>query len=235
MRQCAALLFAAENDIISREDSVHVIVVGCGRVGSELANILSHRGHNVVIIDTEPDAFKRLGATFNGVTLRGFGYDEEVLLEAGIEKCDAFAAVTNSDSANMMAAEIASRIYHIERVVVRLYLPELEQSMQLLGLDFVCDTSLSVAAIFEKMTTSIGHSLIVRGDTDVIEFIAGPLMHDKTILDIQVPSKFRICLVTRDGSSFIPWRESILKENDIILAVIKTTSYSKIRPFMRVR
>jgi trk system potassium uptake protein len=212
---------------------VHVIVVGCGRVGSELANNLSRRGHNVVIIDTDPDTFKRLGSTFNGITLRGFGYDEELLLEAGIEKCDALAAVTNSDSANMMAAEIASRIYHVERVVVRLYLPELEQSMQLLGLDFVCDTSLSVAAIFEKLTTSISHSLIVRGDTEVIEFIAGPLMHDKTILEIQVPSKFRICLVTRDGSSFVPWRQSILKENDIILAVVKTTSYSKIRPFMR--
>lgn len=213
---------------------MHVIVVGCGRVGSELANILSRRGHNVVIIDTEPDAFKRLGATFNGITLRGLGYDEELLLEAGIEKCDAFAAVTNSDSANMMAAEIASKIYHIDRVVVRLYLPEQERSMQLLGLDFVCDTSLSVAAIFEKLTTSFSHTLTVRGDTEVIEFIAGHLMHDKTILDIQIPNKFRICLVTRDGSTFIPWRESILKENDIILAVVKTTSYSKIRPFMRV-
>ena len=106
--------------------------------------------------------------------------------------------------------------------------------MQLLGLDFVCDTSLSVAAIFEKLTTSFSHTLTVRGDTEVIEFIAGPLLHDKTILDIQIPNKFRICLVTRVGSSFIPWRESILKENDIILAVVKTTSYGKIRPFMRV-
>jgi len=213
---------------------VHVIVVGCGRVGSELANMLSRRGHNVVIIDTEAEAFKRLGATFNGITLRGFGYDEELLIEAGIEKCDAFAAVTNSDSANMMAAEIASRIYHIDRVVVRLYLPEQERSMQLLGLDFVCDTSLSVSAIFEKLTTSLSHSLTVRGDTEVIEFIAGPLMHDKTILDIQIPNNFRICLVTRDGSTFIPWRESILKENDIILAVVKTTSYGKIKPFIRI-
>jgi len=212
---------------------VHVIVIGCGRVGSELATMLSQRGHNVVIIDTEPEAFKRLGATFNGITLRGFGYDEELLIEAGIEKCDAFAAVTNSDSANMMAAEIASRIFHVERVVVRLYLPEQERSMQLLGLDFVCDTSLSVGAIFEKLTTSLSHSLTVRGDTEVIEFIAGPAMHDKTILDVQIPNKFRICLVTRDGSSFIPWRESILKENDIILAVVKAASYGKIRPLMR--
>jgi trk system potassium uptake protein TrkA len=195
--------------------------------------MLSQRGHNVVIIDTEPEAFKRLGATFNGITLRGFGYDEELLIEAGIEKCDAFAAVTNSDSANMMAAEIASRIFHVDRVVVRLYLPEQERSMQLLGLDFVCDTSLSVGAIFEKLTTSLSRSLTVRGDTEVIEFIAGPAMHDKTILDVQIPNKFRICLVTRDGSTFIPWRESILKENDIILAVVKATSYGKIRPWMR--
>ena len=212
---------------------MHVIVIGCGRVGSELAAMLSQRGHNVVIIDTEPEAFKRLGATFNGITLRGFGYDEELLIEAGIEKCDAFAAVTNSDSANMMAAEIASRLFHVDRVVVRLYLPEQERSMQLLGLDFVCDTSLSVGAIFEKLTTSLSRSLTVRGDTEVIEFIAGPAMHDKTILDVQIPNKFRICLVTRDGSTFIPWRESILKENDIILAVVKTTSYGKIRPWMR--
>ncbi len=72
---------------------MHVIVVGCGRVGSELANNLSRRGHNVVIIDTDPETFKRLGSTFNGITLRGFGYDQELLLEAGIDKCDALAAV----------------------------------------------------------------------------------------------------------------------------------------------
>ena len=87
---------------------MNIIIAGCGRIGAELALILSKAGHNVVIIDSDAAAFERLGPAFNGVTVRGSACDDRVLRQAGIETCDAFAAATNSDSANIMAAEIAS-------------------------------------------------------------------------------------------------------------------------------
>jgi trk system potassium uptake protein TrkA len=130
---------------------MHIIIVGCGRVGSALADAGSRGGADVVVIDTDAGSFRQLGAGFNGVTLRGTGCDEQQLKEAGIERCDAFVAVTDSDSVNMMAAEIASRIYHVPRVVVRLYDPGHERSLRVLGLDYVSDTALSVQAIMGKL------------------------------------------------------------------------------------
>jgi trk system potassium uptake protein TrkA len=212
---------------------LHTIIVGCGRSGAELAIQLSRRGHNVVVIDKDANAFKRLGSVFNGVTLRGYASDEEVLKEAGIGRCDALAAATNSDSANMMAAEIAILLYHVPHVVIRLYQPELEKTMQLLGLEYVNGTDLIAQALFEKLTSGFGRSLTVRGDNELVEFIAGPALDGKKLLDAQLPGEFRICLVTRGGLSFIPWRDSILMEKDIILAVVKSSSYARIKRYMR--
>jgi trk system potassium uptake protein TrkA len=130
---------------------MHIIIVGCGRVGSALADAGARNGDDVVVIDKDPTVFRSLGAGFNGNTMRGTGCDQEQLRQAGIERCDAFVAATDSDSVNMMAAEIALRIYHVPRVVVRLYDPAHERSMQVLGLRYVNDASLSVEAILAAL------------------------------------------------------------------------------------
>jgi trk system potassium uptake protein len=130
---------------------MHVIIVGCGRVGSALAEASVQGGDDVVVIDTDQEALRKLGAGFNGVTMRGTGCDQEQLCQAGIQRCDAFVAATDSDSVNMMAAEIAQRIYGVPRVVVRLYEPEHERSMQVLGLRYVNDAALSVQAILDTL------------------------------------------------------------------------------------
>jgi trk system potassium uptake protein TrkA len=212
---------------------MYIIIVGCGRVGSSLAIALSQKGHDVVVIDKDEEAFQRLGTTFNGINLRGLGYDEELLQKAGIEKCDAFAAVTNSDSANTMSAEIASRLYHVSRVVARLYLPERERTMQFLGIDYVSGTRMTVQAIMDRLLEGVGQHVLIRGDVEVIEFLAGPEIHNKRVVDIQIPNEFRICLVTRQGSTFLPWRETILKDRDILLAAIKSLSFPKISKYIR--
>jgi trk system potassium uptake protein TrkA len=130
---------------------MHFIIVGCGRVGSALAVTRANAGDDVVVIDTDAAAFRQLGSGFNGLMLRGTGLDQEQLREAGIERCDAFVAATDSDSTNMMAAEIASRIYHVPRVVARLYDPSHERSMRTLGLNYVNDAALSAAAILARL------------------------------------------------------------------------------------
>lgn len=214
---------------------MHIIVVGCGNVGSQLGVLLSSEGHDVVLIDEDPGAFKRLGGTFNGLKIIGHGHDEEILREAGIERCDAFAAVTNLDNTNMMAAEIASHLYKVPRVVARIYKTELEGTLQQLGMDYVCGTTIAAQAILDKLVGEQGHYLTMRGDLKLIEFIAGREVENKKIVDIQIPNQFRICLVTREGSSFIPWRETTLKEQDVVLAVVQDRAYGRIKKYIRGR
>jgi trk system potassium uptake protein TrkA len=130
---------------------VYVIVAGCGRVGSQLAQALSYEAHDVVVIDKDASSFRRLGGTFNGITLEGVAFDEELLLEAGIEEADAFAAVTNHDNTNLMAAEVVGSVFEVPRVISRLYYPEKELTFFKMGVDYVCSTTLTAERAREKL------------------------------------------------------------------------------------
>src|SRR5581483_7960098 len=95
--------------------------MGCGRVGSTLAQSLEHRGYSVAVIDVNPDAFRRLGGDFRGNTVTGIGFDRDVLIEAGIEQADAFAAVSSGDNSNIISARVARETFGVQRVVARIY------------------------------------------------------------------------------------------------------------------
>ena len=120
---------------------MNIIVVGCGRVGSHLATLLSEDGHNVSVIDRNADSFKNLGRDFNGRIVRGIGFDESALLDAGIDEADVIAAVTSNDNANLMIAEVARRIYEVPHVISRLYEARREKTYAQLGIDFACGSS----------------------------------------------------------------------------------------------
>jgi trk system potassium uptake protein len=212
---------------------MYIIIVGCGRVGSQLAALLALEKHDIVVIDRDAHAFRNLGTTFNGVKLHGYGYDEEVLKKAHIERCDAFAAVTDLDNANIMASEVASKLYHVPRIVARVYHPESISTFQELGLDYVFGTNVVAQTIMDKIVQGHGRHLSIRGDVEVIEFVAGPGIENKRLVDIQIPNEFRICLVTRQGKSFIPWRETMLRNGDNLIVVVKSGAYSRVKQYMR--
>jgi trk system potassium uptake protein TrkA len=212
---------------------MYIIIIGCGRVGSQLASMLAQEKHDIVVIDKDPNAFKNLGASFNGVKLLGYGYDEEVLQKAHIERCDALAAVTDLDNANIMACEVASKLYNVHRIVARVYNPESISTFQELGLEYVFGTNIVAQTIMDKIVTGHGRHLSIRGDVEVIEFIAGPRIENKRLIDIQIPNEFRICLVTRQGRNFIPWRETLLRDGDTLIAVVKSGNYSRVKQYMR--
>jgi len=102
---------------------VHVVILGCGRVGSAVANKLVSRGHSVAIIDQEAAAFRRLGEAFPGRTVTGVGFDRDTLMEAGIEQAAAFAAVSSGDNSNIIAARVARETFAVETVIARIYDP----------------------------------------------------------------------------------------------------------------
>jgi len=120
---------------------VNVVIMGCGRVGAKLASMMNDGGHKVTVLDIEPYAFRRLPAGFKGTAMVGNGIDIDTLRRAGIEQADAFAAVTQGDNRNVMAAQIAMHIFNVRKVVCRIYDPLREEIYRTLGLETVSPTN----------------------------------------------------------------------------------------------
>ncbi|MET0422979.1 MAG: TrkA family potassium uptake protein, partial [Actinoplanes sp.] len=116
---------------------MHVVIMGCGRLGSTLAQNLDSRGHSVAVIDQNADAFRRLGANFGGITVTGIGFDRDVLRSAGVERADAFAAVSSGDNSNIISARLARETFGVSRVVARIYDTRRAQVYERLGIPTV--------------------------------------------------------------------------------------------------
>lgn len=129
-----------------------VVILGCGRVGATLADMMSRAGHTVSVIDQSSDAFQRLSPDFQGTTTVGNGVDEDVLIRAGIREADAFAAVTNGDNRNIMASQIAKELFKVKKVVCRIYDPIREETYRELGLETISPTVVGSQLIFEAIT-----------------------------------------------------------------------------------
>lgn len=129
-----------------------IVILGCGRVGATLADMLSRAGHTVSVIDQSSDAFQRLSPDFQGTTFVGNGVDEDVLVRAGIREADAFAAVTNGDNRNIMASQIAKEIFQVKKVVCRIYDPIREETYHELGLETISPTVVGSKLFFEAIT-----------------------------------------------------------------------------------
>lgn len=212
---------------------MNIIVVGCGRVGSQLATMLSVEGHNVVVIDRDETAFKRLGGSFNGVTIRGLGFDEDILEEAGVREADAFAATTDLDNTNLMACEVARKIFGVRHVVARLYNPVRERTYQQLDLDYVCGTTLVAESLVEKIKSGHGHHLNSVEDIEVIEFQAGEAVEGHRVSDVEVDRRFRIFAIMRGRTAHVPDDDTVLHEGDILFAAVKDEYFSKVERFMK--
>lgn len=209
---------------------MYVIIVGCGRVGSELAKLLSNEGHNVVVIDKNPASFDRLGGTFNGLTSVGNGFDLELLKQIGIEKADAFCAVTNGDNTNLISAQVAKKIFHTPKVIARVYDPQRAHIYAALGLDIISGTILFAAMLRDKIIESRFSSyLIETKDLGVLEIEVKENLAGKTIQEINVGGEFLVAAIRRIEGVIIPEPQTVLKLKDVLAAVVKVTSLEKIK------
>jgi trk system potassium uptake protein TrkA len=128
-----------------------VVIMGCGRVGAQLAVLLDAEGHTVTVLDTDTYSFRRLPADFGGTALVGNGLDQEALKKAGIEEADAFVVVTQGDNRNVMAAQIAKHIFNVPRVICRIYDPLRQELYQTLGLEAISPTTVFAQLLKEKL------------------------------------------------------------------------------------
>ncbi len=130
---------------------MNVVIMGCGRVGAQLAALLEEAGHKVTILDTDTYSFRRLPPSFKGTPLVGNGTDEETLKKAGIEEADAFVAVTQGDNRNVMAAQIAKDVFNVPKVVCRIYDPLREELYHTLGLETISPTTVGAQLLRDKV------------------------------------------------------------------------------------
>ncbi len=133
---------------------MNIVVLGCGRVGSTFARMMHRDGHNVTVIDIQSEAFRRLGTRFRGNRIVGNGIDEDVLKRAGIETADVFIASTQGDNRNIMAAQIAQRVFKVERVIARIYDPVRADRYRQLGIVTLCTTTIASGLLRDFVTTS---------------------------------------------------------------------------------
>jgi len=199
-------------------------------VGSELAKLLAAEGHNVVVIDKNQASFERLGGTFNGVTLVGNGFSLGLLKQAGIEKADAFCAVTNGDNTNLISAQAAKKIFQVPKVIARVYDPERAHIYAALGLEIISGTILFAAMLRDKIIESRFSSYLIESkELGVLEIEAKDSLAGKTIQDINIPGEFLVVAIRRLQGVIIPELQTVLKQKDILMAAVKVTSLSKVK------
>jgi len=209
---------------------MYVIIVGCGRVGSELAKLLSGEGHDVVVIDKNREAFDRLGNTFNGLTMVGNGFDLNLLKQSGVEKADAFCSVTNGDNTNLIGAQVAKKIFRVPKVFARVYDPQRAHIYSSLGLDIISGTILFAAMLRDKIIESRFSSYLIESkDLGVIEIEAKNSLIGKTIQDINIPGEFIVVAIRRVQGIILPEANTVLKDKDVLMGVVKVTSLRQVR------
>ncbi len=180
---------------------MHIVIVGCGRVGSGLARALEAEGHSVAIIDRAKKAFRRLPADFKGVVVEGSGFDREALGEARIEEAHAFAAVTSGDNSNILAARIARETFGVERVVARIYDPQRAQVYQRLGIPTVATVTWTVDQVRRWLLPDActPQWRDASGTLMLIDRVLPERLAGQKLSILEVPGKVRLVAVTRAG------------------------------------
>ena len=128
-----------------------IVIMGCGRVGAQIAGLLEQEGHDITILDIDSYSFRRLPPEFKGTALLGNGVDEEVLKRAGIEEADVFVAMTQGDNRNVMAAQIAKHIFNVPRVISRIYDPLRQELYDTLGIEAFSPTTIFAELVRDKL------------------------------------------------------------------------------------
>jgi trk system potassium uptake protein len=206
------------------------LIVGCGRVGSALAKLLDADGHEVIVVDENPTAFKRLGANFRGHVVVGTGIDYDVLKRAGAATADGFVAVTDGDNRNIMAALIAQRMFKIDRVVCRIYDPPRGQMYRELGIQTVVPTTVGAKLIRDTLMQAPWdpvHSFDFGKVTSLSATISAADA-GKRVADIERPGRIRVAAVLRGSTGVVvASNDFVLEAGDQINAIVAPEAISE--------
>jgi trk system potassium uptake protein TrkA len=201
---------------------MRVIIMGCGRVGSELSNELVGDGHDVTVIDKNPEAFFRYPPGDRAGTVVGLGFDRDVLEEAGIKEADAFVAVSSGDNSNIVSARVALERYHVPKVVARIYDPRRADIYERLNIPTVATTRWGVKQIQlmllhdrQEIRETLGGGELLRLRMPVAQHMIG-----KPATAFNVPGQILIAGVSRGGGGFLPTGENTLQAGDYLIVML---------------
>ena len=197
---------------------MHVVIMGCGRVGSAIALELETAGITVSIIDQSREAFRRLGGAFKGTTVTGIGFDRDILIQAGIEKADAFAALSNGDNSNILAARVAREVFGVKNVVARIYDPARAEIYQRLGIPTVATVIWATDQILRRLAPegSTSEWQDATGAVQLCEVHAHEAWFGEPITLIEERTKARVAFITRLGEAMVPTVNTVLQDGDLI-------------------
>ena len=203
--------------------------MGCGRVGSSLATELEAAGHRVSVIDQAREAFRRLGPNFKGRTVTGIGFDRDTLLEAGIQDADAFAAVSNGDNSNILAARVARETYGVQNVVARIYDPGRAEIYQRLGIPTVATVLWATDQILRRLVPAGSRSewRDATGMVQLCEVHPHENWYGRPILLIDEMSPARVAFITRLGEGLIPDQHTVLQQGDLIHVMVSESDLAR--------
>ena len=197
---------------------MNIIVVGCGRVGSELAYRLFQKGHQVAVIDQVSSAFDNLPSDFRGRAIEGEVLAQDVLRRAGIEEADALAAVTNSDSLNAVVAHVARAVYHVRQVVVRNYHPHWRPLLEAFGLQVVSSTSWGAQRLEELLCHAYARSVFSagNGEVEIYELAVPEDCQGRSLQELLPADQCLAVALTRAGRATLPSPEVRLETGDVL-------------------
>ena len=198
---------------------MHVVVVGCGRVGSELAGALTAAGHSVSVIDKNAKAFGRLPTGFLGERIVGFGFDRDHLAAAGIERADAVAAVTSGDNSNILCARIARETFGVERVVARIYDPRRALIYQRLGISTVATVAWTTDQVLRRLVPASEHAhdwVDPSGRVCLVQRALPRACVGVKLSKLDEPGRFWITAITRFGEAKLVDDATIGQEGDLV-------------------
>jgi trk system potassium uptake protein len=215
---------------------MYIVIMGCGRVGSQLAKVLTLEGHEVAVIDRDESAFERLSPRFAGFKVVGTGFDLNVLKQAGIERADAFVSVTNGDNSNVVGARIAKHKFRVPTVVARIYDPRREALYRRLGVQTISSTSWAA----NKVKDLILHRELVRhlsfgnGEVDLVEGEIPPPLAGKRVIDLNIPGEVKVVAIVRLGNALIPGLGTTLETGDGVQFAVLSSAIPKLKRLLLV-
>ena len=197
---------------------MHIVIMGCGRVGSTLAHILEERGYSVAVIDQNPEAFRRLGSSFKGKKVTGIGFDQDVLEEAGIREAAAFAAVSSGDNSNVISARVARESFGVERVAARIYDPRRAEVYQRLGIPTVATVRWTADQMLRRLLPEGAEALWrdPTGQVVLAEVAYDPAWVGEKVHAMEEATGARVAFITRLGEAMLPGPGVVLQEGDVL-------------------
>ena len=215
---------------------MRVVIAGAGRVGRQVAQALSALGDDVSLLDETEASFELLGRAFDGTVHVGVTYDVDSLRAAGIEEADIFLALTPSDNANLMAVQLAERVFGVPRAIARLDDPTREAAYRALAVDFVPTARLLARVLVERVHEPefAYHLEFAAGDVQVVEMVLGAGAAGHTVADLEIEGGLRVAAVQRQGSVLIPGSSDPLQPGDLVAAAARRGVAHRVRRYLAV-